>query len=136
MKKLITILLLMVLTSCGSSLEPPKSNTDYKNIIGNPIKIDTLEVAQNDFPREMNWNEANKACEALGNGWRLPTKDELNILYQNKDKIGGFASASYWSSSEYVIDYEYVAWFQYFSSGVQTSFSKDVTLYVRAIRAF
>lgn len=28
----------------------------------------------------------------LGDGWRLPTKDELNVLYENKDKIGGFAS--------------------------------------------
>ena len=41
-----------------------------------------------------------KACAALGGGWRLPTKDELNILYENKDKIGGFASNNYWSSTE------------------------------------
>ena len=33
----------------------------------------------------MNWHDANKACNALGKGWRLPTKDELNTLYQNKD---------------------------------------------------
>ncbi len=36
----------------------------------------------------MNWDDAKEACENLGDGWRLPTKDELNILYKNKDKIG------------------------------------------------
>ncbi len=32
-------------------------------------------------------------------GWRLPTKDELMTLYNNKDLIGGFASDLYWSST-------------------------------------
>jgi len=61
------------------------------SIIGKPIRIRNLEVAQNDFPKEMTWYDAKKACTDLGNGWRLPTKDELNLLYINKDKIGGFA---------------------------------------------
>ena len=69
------------------------------NIIGTPFKMDILEVAQYDFPEEMNWDEANKACNALGKGWRLPTKDELNTLYQNKDFIGGFFNTSYWGTS-------------------------------------
>ena len=90
MKKLFTILLVMVLTSCMTALEPPKSNTDYKNIIGKPIKIGNIEVAQYNFPKKMDWNDAKKACARLGAGWRLPTKDELNLLYQKKDKIGGF----------------------------------------------
>jgi len=39
--------------------------------------------------------------------WFLPSKDELNLLYQVKDKIGGFAtnlssgvSPAYWSSTQ------------------------------------
>ena len=32
--------------------------------------------------------------------WFLPSKDELNELYKQKDTVGGFASVSYWSSSE------------------------------------
>ena len=68
-------------------------------IIGTPIKIGNLEVAQNDLPK-MNWSEAKKACANLGNGWRLPTKDELILMYKNKGKIRGFVFNAYWSSSE------------------------------------
>jgi hypothetical protein len=98
MKKLFAILLVAVLTSCGASLEPPKSNTDYKNIIGKPIKIGNLEVAQYDFPNVTNWDDGNKDCEALGKGWRLPTKDELITLYQNKNAIGNFGDYIYMGS--------------------------------------
>ena len=79
MKRLFAILLVTVLTSCGGSsssepawdeaieqsaaLEPPKSNTDYKNIIGKPIKLGNGEVTQYDFPKEMHWEDANKECE-------------------------------------------------------------------------
>jgi hypothetical protein len=37
----------------------------------------------------MNWHEAVEVCKKLGKGWRLPTKDELNFLYENKEEIGG-----------------------------------------------
>ena len=131
--KLFTVLCLFILISCGSSLERPKSNTDYKNIIGNPIKIANIEVAQYDFPEKMKWDEAKAAVTKLGDGWGLPTKDELNVLYQNKDKIGGFASSTYWSSTEN--DYNF-AWFQYFYNGFQNYGNKNGTYYVRAIRVF
>ncbi len=31
--------------------------------------------------------------------WRLPTKDELYAIYLNRDKIGNFEEAEYWSST-------------------------------------
>ncbi|MDE6339746.1 MAG: carboxypeptidase regulatory-like domain-containing protein [Muribaculaceae bacterium] len=31
--------------------------------------------------------------------WRLPTKDELMVLYNNREKIGGFGSIYYWSGT-------------------------------------
>ena len=102
-------------------------------IIGNTIKIGNLEVAKIDFPKLMNWEDAKKACENLGSGWRLPTKDELNTLYLNKDKIGGFAVSLYWSSTEFDNG---SAWVQGFFNGGQSDYSKDGTNYVRAIRAF
>jgi hypothetical protein len=75
---------------------------DSASIIGKSIKIvNYLLVAQNDFPIGMMWDDANKACAALGDGWRLPTQEELNILYQNKDEIGGFSNKNFWSSTVY-----------------------------------
>ena len=113
------------------------SETNYSkiynsiDIIGKPIKIGNLEVAQKDFPNTMNWEDAKKACENLGRGWRLPTKDELNTLYINKDKIGGFANDDYWSSTEYYSNYN--AWDQYFDSGLQDNYSKGSRSNVRAV---
>ncbi len=133
--KLITMLCFFVLTSCGTSLERPKSNTDYKNIIGKPIKIGNIEIAQYDFPEQMNWKDANKACAELGDGWRLPTKDELNTLYQNKNEIGNFNGDVHWSSTEAVNRYSN-AWLQYFLDGSQNFDYKFYTYYVRAVRAF
>ena len=133
MKKLFVILLVTLLTSCGAALEPPKSNTDYKNIIGKSIKIGNLEIAQYDFPDKMNLNDAKKACADLGEGWKLPSQDELNYLYENKVAIGGFANNRYWSSTEYASNF---AWYQGFNDGSQGFNRKDYAYYVRAIRAF
>ena len=69
-------------------------------IIGNSFRMESLVVAQNDFPNEMNWDNANKACANLGDGWRLPTQSELDFLFQRKDEIGRFGSSAYWSSRE------------------------------------
>ena len=107
------------------------------SIIGTPIRIGNLEVAQNDFPKQMTWYDAKKACTDLGNGWKLPTKDELNLLYINKDKIGGFAKDDYWSSTD---DEDNGAWKQNFINGSQygsTNYAnpKYFSL-VRAVRAF
>ena len=65
--------------------------------------------------------------------WYLPSKHELNLLYLQKTVVGGFASAYYWSSSEF--DY-YYAWSLYFDYGYQDYASKNTTNYVRAVRAF
>lgn len=106
-----------MLASCGAST----------------VKIGNLEVMTEDLEGLMKWDEAVKACADLGDGWRLPTKDELNLLYENKEKIGGFASNVYWSSSEYT---NLFAWEQGFLSGFQASDDKGYTRYVRAVRAF
>jgi|Laugresp1bdmlbsn_1035097.scaffolds.fasta_scaffold73130_1 hypothetical protein len=101
--------------------------------IGKPIEIGGLEIAQHDFPKEMDWNEAKKACADIGEGWRLPTKEELNTFYYNKEKIGGFAGGSYWSSSE---NDSHTAWLFYFFNGTAYSTSKYSARFVRAVRDF
>ena len=74
--------------------------------------------------------------------WYLPSKEELNLMYQNKATIdatagvnggSGFASAYYWSSTE---NNSYRAWGQYFGNGYQGFYNKYLTIRVRAVRAF
>ena len=102
--------------------------------IGKPFKISNLEVVQKDFPNVMNWNDAKEACTELGDGWRLPTKDELNQLYNKKNKIDCFKNYSYWSSTEQVTDNGYPgAWFQEFT-GRQTYSAIEYATYFRAVR--
>ena len=103
-----------------------------EEIIGKPFKIDNIEVAQNDFRNKMNWDDAKKACAALGNGWRLPTKDEMNILNQNSIYINGFSYGSYWTSTE--SDDISGAWNQNFSHSKQYNYFKYEQIYVRAVR--
>jgi hypothetical protein len=71
------------------------------SIIGVPIRIGNLEVAQFDFPSKLNRDYASEECQALGKGWRLPTITELSELYVNlyKKGIGGFSNTTYWSDS-------------------------------------
>jgi antitoxin component YwqK of YwqJK toxin-antitoxin module len=50
----------------------------------------------------MKWNVAKKECEDLGDGWRLPTRHEVDFLYEYKNEIGGFDYQKYyWSNWEW-----------------------------------
>ncbi len=65
--------------------------------------------------------------------WYLPSKEELNLVFQNRSAIGGFASSYYWSSSESNPD---GAWVKHFYNGSQYDNMKNNTYNVRAVRAF
>ena len=73
--------------------------------------------------------------------WFLPSKDELNKLYENIGQgnalglgnVGGFAINGYWSSTESDSN---SAWAQGFYDGLQGSDYKLYYYYVRAVRAF
>ena len=136
MKKL---LIIPILFACFLSMGQA---SDSASIIGESIKLGNLVVAESSFPKQMNWTDAKKACAALGNGWRLPTKYELEILNKNKDKIGGFTNGVYWSSTDGFI---FFAWQQaflvanqsntnYLPSGSSAWSLKYGTCNVRAIR--
>ncbi len=79
---------------------------------------------------------AAKACADYSSGgkddWFLPSKDELNELYKQKNTVG-VASNIYWSSSEYSAS---TAWVQSFGSGSQANGDKNYDRRVRAVRAF
>ena len=73
--------------------------------------------------------------------WFLPSKDELNLMYDNIGQggvldlgnVGNFANDYYWSSTENDNNY---AWNQYFIYGYQNFNVKYFTINVRAVRAF
>ena len=155
MKKLLYLGIILILASCGSNesenaapnesksittneSESAASNESTVNVNGrevSTVKIGNLEVMTEGLG-EMDWDEAIKACADLGDGWRLPTQDELNILYQNKDEIGGFVLDYYWSSTEFDNGIASGAWIQYFHAGSQAYDDKNDFNYVRAVRAF
>ena len=49
--------------------------------IKHPITGGIFLVAENDFPVRMNRDDAMRACQNLGNGWRLPSKEELKAMH-------------------------------------------------------
>ena len=65
--------------------------------------------------------------------WYLPAKYELNLLYINRNSVGGFVNNYYWSSTE--VDMNLV-WSQQFGSGAMGGYYKLNNFFVRPIRAF
>lgn len=64
--------------------------------------------------------------------WYLPSKDELDLMYRSRDRIGGFANDLYWSSTEYNVGF---AWEQYFYGyGGQYTSPKGGGSRVRCVR--
>jgi hypothetical protein len=66
--------------------------------------------------------------------WFLPSKDELDLMYENLTVagVGGVAGSDYWSSSEFNA---YDAWGRDFIGGIIYAY-KYYTGPVRAVRAF
>jgi hypothetical protein len=90
----------------------------------------------------MTFNEAQEYAAKLDahghKDWRVPTKAELNVLFNNRAAIGGFdktglyPAAWYRSSSQ---SHEWLAWEQRFSDGAQDYGTKGGHLSVRPVRA-
>ena len=104
--------------------------------------------AQNTIDIEAGCSTAGTAADICANlvlsgytDWFLPSKDELNLMYQNIGQgnalglgnVGGFAGAYYWSSTEYNTTNAY---YFYFYNGYAYYSSKNSTYSVRAVRAF
>ncbi|MGA9333746.1 MAG: midcut-by-XrtH protein [Rudaea sp.] len=84
-------------------------------------------------------SQGNTPCQAGNacyNDWYTPAKDQLNQLYLNQAAIGGFANASYWSSTEYSANPATTSWGQDFAAGAQLAVVKSTNLRVRCVRSF
>ncbi|MGH6922863.1 MAG: DUF1566 domain-containing protein [Propylenella sp.] len=91
---------------------------------------------------ELNWQEASDYARRLDEyghkDWRLPTKAELSVLFNNQAAIGGFNKSGpgpwYWSSTE--VDGPGYAWLQNFVNGRPFSYTKSTFRFgVRCVRA-
>jgi hypothetical protein len=95
------------------------------------VVIEKLEVMKADLGF-LTFNEAYFACKDLGNGWRLPTKSELNVIYENG--IGGLRpKGSYWSSTESSLSLNKI-WYQEFEFGMQSLDERGERHRARAVR--
>ena len=94
------------------------------------IILDHLEIYPEDLGQH-NWDDANKICAELGDGWRLPEKEELYMMWLNKDD--SFKNANYWSSwGDHHLDY--TAWGLNFKYGHRVNIEKKTTAYIRVVR--
>jgi hypothetical protein len=94
-----------------------------------------------DAPLAYAFNEARQYAEKLDacghQDWRVPTKDELNVLFNNRAAIGRFnvtglyPAGWYWSSSQ---NSEWGASCQLFSDGDRGDYYKNNHLSVRCVR--
>ena len=90
-----------------------------------------LEWQENLPEKPMTWHEAVEYAKSLGDGWRLPTKEELEKAYVGK--VEGFKSDGYWSLSVAHLD-TLNAWYVDFSDGVGHYYYKAGGVFVRCIR--
>ena len=59
--------------------------------------VGEIEVAPFDLPCGGTYENAMQAIDSIGEGWRLPSVEEMKLIFENKDKIGGFAANYYWT---------------------------------------
>lgn len=118
----------------------PIDETPYR--ITKTVSFD-FEVYPHDLPETMTYVNAVKAVEKLGDGWRIPTREELLLMYDRKDEIGGFKTTSssgsdfpgwYWSRTEHRNDPDGVYVVQFSSGGGGWSLKDNVRLSCRPVR--
>ena len=95
-----------------------------------------LIVYFKDLPN-LNWEAAQKKCANFKSegydDWRLPTKDELNRIYQARTYIGIYSKSKYWASTEANKD---AGWAQDFKDGLTSQVPKQTSIGVRPVRSF
>ena len=126
MKKIIILSLLLYCQAFAIAQNKPLATSTIK------LSDCGLEVKSADEPESLNWYDAKAKCESFGNGWRMPTKQELDCLYKNKEKIGGFNRDYYWSG-ERVGDWN--VWVQAFNNGRQFGYSGSNSAKLRVVRS-
>lgn len=102
-----------------------------------PIDGDICYEVSEMIPGSYSFDEAKEIIKLIfGDTWHLPSKDVLNLIYDNLKITRQIEDNEYyWSSSIYDDNNDY-AWMQNFSCGSQLEVSKFCLNRVRAIRPF
>jgi hypothetical protein len=105
MKNILFIILVISLISCNKETTTP-ANTSTTPTQSNTIVYSgkNLEVQKEDLPNSpiaykniaLELNKINGTTTK--NKWRLPTLDEIQFLYLDRNKIGGFREAFYFAT--------------------------------------
>jgi len=105
------------------------------------IEVTTkFEVSPADEPGVYTWHEAMAHAEKIGDGWRAPTKEELNLIYERRAEIPGLnltgsdPAGWYWSGKT-CPGWDDGAWDQRFSDGYQGWHDKGCQSSLRLVRS-
>lgn len=80
--------------------EPPAFTAKFSVCFNCGDNDGDLQVANEDQNGTFAWEAAKNSCAKKGDGWYLPTKDELRKIYELKKEMGGFSDTEYWSISQ------------------------------------
>ncbi len=104
-------------TAYGSSVSFTASDPNYVVLPTAKLMVQKEDIGAG------RWSAMNSLCDnsmlAGYDNWRMPTKDELAVLYNERNTIGGFRTDGYWSSTPYNLGYRIDHWIQGFSNGEQ-----------------
>lgn len=93
-----------------STVERSNASKSDGSKMGQAISFPNINflIASEDEPEFLTWEDAKQVCSQKGPGWRLPTLDELKVMYLMRSRIKnlngleykwGF-NRKYWSSAE------------------------------------
>lgn len=120
-------------------------NTDFKNTTAVRAGIYAGQYNTNRITEDQgNGNYAAMVAAGYTGGgfgdWYLPSKEELNLMYQQRTSIGmGSTTYTYWSSTEVAAptgSTSETAYTQTFSGGASSALSKNYTYKIRPVRRF
>ena len=103
-----------------------------------------MVAAVADLEEKMDWETAKNTCNDLMlnnySDWRLPTKDDLNLLYLNLNQKFNIIRGDYISSSDGIDRGDEIVWVQNFSSdrdlAIQRKVLKTFEADIRLVRSF
>jgi len=99
-----------------------------------------MYLTAQDAPLTYTFNDAADFAKSLTahnqNDWRVPTKNELKVIFDNRAAISGFMvsdkPAWYWSSTQ---ETSFSAWAQRFTDGHQVQRGENMASLLRCVRS-